>query len=116
MQILNRWPMAVMLALPESVQQALKEHLLIPFDDEALTEQFWSDYPTMLIIFDEQDNRDSFKIFDDILLHQTEQALDNPEYSESLTESYTVQLSVITSEGAGLYLLLDNNSPLLKHS
>lgn len=114
MQIINHWPEEHELALTEEVKIALFNHLIEPFGDEFEAKEFWSEYPSMLFIISESDDLETLNNFDDVVQQQVEFALANPEYSESLTNLYTVSLSIINDEGSGIYLVMNKGSEILR--
>ena len=105
MQLLKHWPSESDISLPEKVKQALLTHILEPFDDEENAKTFWQDYPSMIVIFDQNDPLDSLQWLNDELQHQIEFAQHNPEYSDTLALGYIVKLSITSDAGNGLYLV-----------
>ena len=114
MQIINKWPTDTLLAIPCNVKKALLKHLLEPFSDEVAACAFWAKYPSTIFFIEASENIDSLRLLNDITQHQIEFALSYPEYSEPLTEEYTVNLSITNDEGAGIYLVINNGSELLQ--
>jgi hypothetical protein len=105
MQLLKHWPSESDISLPEKVKQALLTHILEPFDDEENAKTFWQDYPSMIVIFDQNDPLDSLQWLNDELQHQIEFAQHNSEYSDTLALGYIVKLSITSDAGNGLYLV-----------
>lgn len=106
MQLLNHWPSESDISLPEQVKHALLAHLLEPFADEGSAKVFWHGYPSMIVIFDQNDPLDSLQWLNDELQHQIEFAQLNPEYSDTLALGYSVKLSIISDAGNGMYLVV----------
>ena len=113
MQIIKEWPASLKLALPETVKQALLNHLIEQFSDEATAQDFWVECPSTLIIIEASDNVGTLVLIDITTRQQVEFAITNPEYSEALNNDYTINLSIVNDEGAGIYLVINNNSELL---
>ena len=105
MQLLNHWPSENDISLPVEVKQALLTHLLEPFGDEKSAKVFWHDYPSMIVIFDQNDPTSLHQCFSDELQHQISFAQTNPEYSDTLALGYSIKLSIISDAGNGLYLV-----------
>ncbi|MFK5949334.1 MAG: hypothetical protein QM500_11275 [Methylococcales bacterium] len=110
MQLINYWPSEINISLPEEVKQALLTHLLEPFDDEENAKVFWQDYPSIIVIFDQNDPIDSLQWFNDELQHQIEFTQTNPEYSDTLVLGYSVKLSITSDAGNGLYLVAEEDT------
>ena len=106
MQVLKHWPSESEIALPEKVKKALLTHLTQPFGDEESAKIFWLEYPSMIIIFDQNDPQDSVQWLNDELQCQIEFAQLNPEYSDKLALGYSIKLSITSDAGNGLYLVL----------
>ncbi len=105
MQILNHWPEKSELCLPEKVKNALLKHLIEPFfGDETAAKAFWVECPSTIFIFNEEElkNLDNFEC---TVQQQVEFALANPEYTDALTDSYSISLAIFNDEGAGIYIV-----------
>ena len=106
MQLINHWPSNSYIALPQEVKKVLLIHLLEPFGDEESAKIFWQDYPSMIVIIDQNDSIDSLQWLDDELQHQISFAQTNPEYSDTLALGYSIKLSITSDAGNGLYLVV----------
>jgi len=107
MQIINTWPKnSKLIALPDKTKIALLQHLQIPFQHEIEAKAYWQDNQTRLIILDQHDTQVSLLQLDDLLHHQIETALQNPEYIEELNNDYVIKLAIISNAGNGLYCVL----------
>lgn len=110
MQLLNHWPNECDLSLPEEVKQSLLTHLLEPFGDEENAKIFWQDYPSMIVIFDQNDPFNSLQWLNGELQHQISFAQTNPEYSDTLALGYSIKLSITSDAGNGLYLVVEDTN------
>tara|TARA_R110002167_G_scaffold53233_7_gene152782 strand:- start:55 stop:414 length:360 start_codon:yes stop_codon:yes gene_type:complete len=105
MQLINHWPSANDISLPDVAKQALLAHLIEPFGGQGTAKTFWHDYPSMIIIITKNDVNESVLLLDDEIQHQVEFAHSNPEYEEHLSAEYIVKLSITSDEGNGVYLI-----------
>jgi len=109
MQIINTWPEAINLALPELVKIGLIKHLTDAFQDKEEAKSYWQEHQPILIILEQHEAQTistSLKLLDDVLQHQIERALEYPEYIDGLTDNYTIQLGILSDAGEGLYCVL----------
>jgi len=107
MQIINTWPnKSKPIALPDTTKLVLLKHLQEPFQGETEAKAYWQDNQTILIILDQDDTKESFLQLDDLLHHQIEMALKNPEYTEELGNDYVIKLAIISDAGNGIYCVL----------
>jgi len=115
MQLINHWPASSNLALPEAIKQSLLKHLITPFgDDENTAASFWSEYPSTIIIIEKSDTDDLLSKLSESTQEQIKFAITNPEYSDELGMGYTVKLSIISDDGAGMYLVSHSNNQLIQ--
>lgn len=114
MQLINHWPVSNKLALPETIKQSLLTHLTEPFGDEITAKSFWSEYPSTIIIIENSDTTNLISKLSETTLAQIKFAITNPEYTEELGMNFTVRLSIISDDGAGLYLVSHTETPLIQ--
>jgi len=114
MQLINHWPISNKLALPESIKQSLLVHLAEPFGDEITAKSFWSEYPSTIIVIEKTDTANLVSKLSETSLEQIKFAISNPEYTEELGMNFTVKLSIIGDDGAGLYLVSHQDTPLIQ--
>jgi len=107
MQIINTWPnQSKPIALPDTTKIVLLKHLQEPFQNEIEAKAYWQDNQTRLIILDQEDAKESFLQLDDLLHHQIETVLTNPEYTMELSNDYVIKLAIISDAGNGIYCVL----------
>jgi len=114
MQLITHWPVSNKLALPETIKQSLLSHLRQVFDDEATAKTFWIECPSTLIIIEESDTYSLLSKLSETTLAQIKFAITNPEYTEELGMNFKVRLSIISDDGAGLYLVSHTDTPLIQ--
>jgi hypothetical protein len=115
MQLINNWPVSNKLALPETVRQSLITHLLAPFCDEnTAAKSFWSEQPSTIIIIEKSDTDNLLSKLSETTKNQIKFAITDHEYSDELGMGYTVKLSIISDEGAGMYLVSHSSNQLIQ--
>jgi hypothetical protein len=106
MQVINYLPIADQLALEQLTAQCAVDLLVEPFNNINDAREFWSEYPSVVICFNRQDNLPAaINIFDDVTRHFIEQAELNPEFVENLVDGYQLSLTITNDVGTGLYLI-----------
>lgn len=110
MQIINQWPEDIQLALPESTKQVFLEHLIKPFGDKDIARDFWEEYPSVIVIIDKMVDVDYLDYLSTLTKRHVEQALNNPEYTEQITNNTYVSLTILSDDGAGIYLVVGEHS------
>lgn len=113
MQVITSWDDLKTISMPKNVSQALVNHLIEPFNDEAGAKAFWSACPTVLFFFEQSDSLESLSSLEKSQHLQAQFALDYPEYREELIEGYVIQLAILNDEGSGVYLVIDPHSKIL---
>jgi hypothetical protein len=112
MQITHAWPGSVDLDLSEDLRLHLMEALTSPFSSEAEAKAFWDDYGGCLVVLDQSDRLPP-PGFSDQECRQIEMALKHPDFTEPIGDTYLAFVSIVNDEGAGLFLLVPFNHPLL---
>lgn len=106
MQILHFMPDIDDLALSKASAISVIELLIQPFGSIQVTQEFWHNYPCILVCLTEKDlPQAAFGSLDDSLLHLIELADNSPEFVEPLPKGYQLSLAIISNEGSGIYLI-----------
>lgn len=108
MQLLNYWPENNTLALPKLVSKAFINHLIEPFEDEHSAKDFWHEYPSTIIIIEPNDPKSLLTLTGESIKNLIDFGLEYPEYSDSLSEGYQVNLAVVNDEGNGVYIVFNS--------
>lgn len=108
------WPGAIDLGLPSDAHKSLMALLIEPFEDESAAKQYWADNSGTLIILQPEDNQAALARLMPAARHQVQFALTYPEFTEPVGSNYQLSLTVVSDNGAGVYLLTHLESPLLK--
>ncbi|MBQ0721692.1 MAG: hypothetical protein KBT88_16140 [Gammaproteobacteria bacterium] len=104
MQIRDAWPLGT-LSINETVATQLETCLLEPFATENEAKQFWSDTATQLIHIEEDDTAATLALLGKPLQQRLANSLTYPEHSFLLAYPYRLTLSILSDDGAGVYLL-----------
>jgi len=115
MQLLNYWPENNILALPDSVSKTLLTHLIEPFGDEHSAQEFWDEYPSIIVIIEPKDSSSLLSLIGEEIKDLITFGLKFSEYIEPLGQGYQVILSIVNDAGNGVYLVFrdDINLTLL---
>ena len=105
MQIINHWPSVNEIALPELVANEIINFLVEPFTGEVEAKAFWQEYPSTIIILNENT---VLVELNKQLQQQISYCINNSEFEETLPNGYRFLLSIIT-DCAGCYLVLPSN-------
>jgi hypothetical protein len=106
MQILHFMPEIDDLALSKATTISILELLIQPFGTTQVTQDFWHNYPCILVCLTEKDvPKTALGSLDDNLLHLIELADNSPEFVELLPKGYQLSLAIISDEGNGIYLI-----------
>ena len=111
MQIINHWP-SNELAVSKEVNEALCKQLLMPFSNVQEANSFWEQSGTCLIVIEQDDSQSLIHSLGGKLTNLISNAVDCYEYKETLAPHYTLSLSIISDDGAGIYLLTHDNNTL----
>jgi hypothetical protein len=106
MQILHFMPDIDDLALSKASAISVIELLIQPFGTIQATQEFWHNYPCILVCLTEKDEPETaLSSLDDTLLHLVELAEHSFEFVEPLPKGYQLSLAIISAEGSGIYLI-----------
>ncbi len=98
MRIRSIWPIDT-LSINPNIEEALKECLLEPFENEAKAIAFWGNTETTLVHIQSRDDAAVYPLMDKLLKQQVAHGLKYIEHSFELPEPYRLTLSV--TDGAG---------------
>ncbi|HEY9029765.1 MAG TPA: hypothetical protein VIM93_00240 [Kangiella sp.] len=114
MQVITSWAELKALSKPESLVSALLGHLIDPFSDEKNAIEFWNECPSTIFIFDSNDSVGDLEQLEESQKTQVQFAFNYPEYIEPLNDDYIISLTIMNDEGAGVYLVIHNQSDFIR--
>lgn len=106
MQIINHWPDADEIGLPEKVSSELINYLVEPFTSESEAQAFWQECPSTIIVLYENTNLAEIS---GSICQSISFCLNYPEFEEALPNGYRLLLAIINDEGTGCYLVLPSS-------
>jgi len=112
MQITDAWPLDT-LKIEPAVAAALHDYLLEPFANEREARQFWKDTATQFIYIADTDTADTLAKLCQPLRQRIAHSLNYPEHSFTLLQPFELSLSILSDDGAGVYLLRHRDSGLV---
>ncbi len=112
MQITDTWPLDT-LTIDPAVATALHRYLLEPFANETEARQFWKDTATQFIYIAATDTADTLDKLCQPLRQRIAHSLNYPEHSFTLLQPYELSLSILSDDGAGVYLLRHKDNGLV---
>ncbi|MCG7584957.1 hypothetical protein [Photobacterium sp. OFAV2-7] len=102
------------LPVPLAIKDQLHRHLTEPFDgDVEVTRQFWNEVSTTLFLIEESDVDDTLAGQSEDIQHLLRFVTHYPEFVLLLNDNscnWLLALAVITSEGAGCYIVAPMSS------
>jgi len=112
MQITDAWPLDT-LKIEPAVATALHGYLLEPFANESEARQFWQDTATQFIYIEATDTAEKLAKLCRPLRQRIAHSLQYTEHSFTLLQPYELSLSILSDDGAGVYLLRHEDSGLV---
>jgi len=106
MQVRFAWPIDT-LSIDPTVEEALKQCLLEPFENEDQAIAFWNNTETTLVHIQSRDDAAVYPLMGKLLKQKVAHGLKYIEHSFALPEPYRLTLSVTDDAGNGVYLLID---------
>ena len=112
MHITDAWPLDT-LTIDPAVATAIHHYLLEPFANETVARQFWKDTATQFIYIAATDTAETLAKLCQPLRQRIAHSLNYPEHSFTLLPPYELNLSILSDDGAGVYLLRHRDSGLV---
>ena len=108
----SNWPDFNALPIPTVLAEEVRQHLIEAFTSEKNASEYWNTVPSLLIILDENDDRNTLEQQTDERLSQINFALKYPEFVIPIGTSHHLALAIFSDEGSGIYLLIHNDNTL----
>ncbi|MEH6638667.1 MAG: hypothetical protein V7717_05295 [Porticoccaceae bacterium] len=112
MQIRNTWPVGT-LSINETTATLLETYLLEPFANATQAKLFWRDTATQLIHIEADDTAATLVTLSKPLQRRIIHSLSYPEHSFPMGTPYELTLSILSDDGAGVYLLAHADNGLV---
>lgn len=112
MHITDAWPLDS-LTIDSTVATAIHHYLLEPFANETVARQFWQDTATQFIYIEATDTADTLGKLCQPLRKRIAHSLIYPEHSFTLLSPFELSLSILSDDGAGVYLLRHEDNGLV---
>mgnify|MGYP003384749312 CR=1 FL=1 len=112
MHITDAWPLDT-LTIDSTVATAVQHYLLEPFANESEARQFWNDTATQFIYIAATDTAGTLGKLCQPLRQRIAHSLNYPEHSFTLLPPYELSLSILSDDGAGVYLLRHRDNGLV---
>ncbi|WP_323971825.1 hypothetical protein [Aeromonas hydrophila] len=107
------WPEETLLAAYPDIYSLVMEQIIEPFSSVEEARAFWDATGCSLVIVEKGDSLSEFQV---LLLHTQNQVifgLRYPEQEFAISEDWRLLLTILNDEGAGIYLLIHSDAPLL---
>ena len=113
MKTCMEWPEETLLAAYPALHASVMERIIEPFSSQEEAQAFWDATGCCLIIIEMADSVSEFQAMPQHTQNQVMFGLRYPEQELSISEDWRLLLAILNDEGAGIYLLIHSNAPLL---
>ena len=113
MKTCMEWPEESLLAAYPALHVSVMAQIIEPFSSVEEARAFWDATGCSLVIVEKGDSLSEFQV---LLLHTQNQVifgLRYPEQEFAISEDWRLLLTILNDEGAGIYLLIHSDAPLL---
>ncbi|MDX7752029.1 hypothetical protein SJS40_00310 [Aeromonas caviae] len=107
------WPEATLLAAYPALHVSVMERIIEPFSSQEEAQVFWVETGCSLVIIEQGDSVSEFQVLPQHTQNQVMFGLRYPEQEFAISEDWRLLLAILNDEGAGIYLLLHSDAPLL---
>jgi len=106
MQLINYFPDDNELQLPLAVAKRAIELFIEPFGTQEEAQLYWQSGQTKLLIINNSNAVDLLPTsLTPELFQQVDDAINNPEFVEALSDDYALSLTIHSADGNGLYVI-----------
>lgn len=113
MKTCMEWPEESLLAAYPALHASVMERLIEPFSSQEEAQAFWEATGCCLIIIEITDSVSEFQAMPQHTQNQVMFGLRYPEQEFAISEDWRLLLAILNDEGAGIYLLIHADAPLL---
>ncbi|MEI4931123.1 hypothetical protein [Aeromonas caviae] len=107
------WPEETLLAAYPALHVSVMERINEPFSSQEEAQAFWDATGCCLIIIEMADSVSEFQAMPQHTQNQVIFGLRYPEQELAISEDWRLLLAILNDEGAGIYLLIHSDAPLL---
>lgn len=113
MKTCMEWPEDTLLAAYPALHASVMEQIIEPFSSQEEAQAFWDATGCCLIIIEMTDSVNEFQAMPQHTQNQVMFGLRYPEQEFAISEDWRLLLAILNDEGAGIYLLIHSDAPLL---
>lgn len=107
------WPEETLLAAYLDIYPMVMEQIIEPFSSVEEARAFWDATGCSLVIIEQGDSVSEFQVLPQHIQNQVMFGLRYPEQELAISEDWRLLLTILNDEGAGIYLLIHSDAPLL---
>ncbi|MEI4980546.1 hypothetical protein U1499_19085 [Aeromonas caviae] len=107
------WPEETLLAAYPDIYPMVMEQIIEPFSSVEEARAFWDATGCSLVIIEQGDSVSEFQVLPQHIQNQVMFGLRYPEQELAISEDWRLLLTILNDEGAGIYLLIHSDAPLL---
>ncbi|MEA9434069.1 hypothetical protein [Aeromonas caviae] len=107
------WPEETLLAAYPDIYPMVMEQIIEPFSSVEEARAFWDATGCSLVIIERGDSVSEFQVLPQHIQNQVMFGLRYPEQELAISEDWRLLLTILNDEGAGIYLLIHSDAPLL---
>ena len=113
MKTCMEWPEETLLAAYPDIYPMVMEQIIEPFSSVEEARAFWDTTGCSLVIIEMTDSVNEFQAMPQHIQNQVMFGLRYPEQELSISEDWRLLLAILNDEGAGIYLLIHSDAPLI---
>ncbi|WP_125729337.1 hypothetical protein [Aeromonas salmonicida] len=113
MKTCMEWPEESLLAAYPALHVPVMEQIIEPFSSVEEARAFWDTTGCSLVIIEMADSMSEFQAMSQHTQNQVMFGLRYPEQEFAISEDWRLLLAILNDEGAGIYLLIHSDAPLI---
>ena len=113
MKTCMEWPEETLLAAYPDIYPMVMEQIIEPFSSVEEARAFWDATGCSLVIIEMTDSVNEFQAMPQHTQNQVMFGLRYPEQEFAISEDWRLLLAILNDEGAGIYLLIHSDAPLI---
>lgn len=113
MKTYMEWPEDTLLADYPALHASVMEQIIEPFSSVEEARAFWDTTGCSLVIIEMTDSVNEFQAMSQHTQNQVMFGLRYPEQEFAISEDWRLLLAILNDEGAGIYLLIHSDAPLI---